>query len=332
MLRTIFAFLLLISTDQAEAVPAQARGQQQQGDAEKQKAVPQAPVPSVQSDVEQSKAGSAGERTDNQTQITIDDTRSNAPAWVSAVLSFFLLVAILFQAWTYSEQLKAMRKSVKISQRQAFTLKRQAVAMRDQLQALRQQVRSADFQTQISRSQLRTTEDQLNVMRESLRKAELAISLNEKAVKAAQQSADAAQQTLIHSQRAYVTIPRGNIQKREDGSQVFQLELANSGNTPANNVHMFTIAGYEGHPSPVDADVGKQPIYIGLIAPGCSMIRNSRVVGLVAVPEDALRCFGVVRYNDVFGHTRETKFCVVQDRSEAPSFGPCPVRDHNRAD
>lgn len=165
MSRTILVLLLLIGIYQTEAVVAQTQRNQQQGDAKQQLAVSQASsIPSVQPDVEQPKAGDASDRADNKTQITIDDTRSNAPTWVSVVVSGLLLLVIAFQAWIYKEQLKEMRKLSKLSNRQAFTLKRQVRAMFDQLEAMQAQVRTSERQADLMRDTLTATQRQVEIM------------------------------------------------------------------------------------------------------------------------------------------------------------------------
>lgn len=93
--KTPLMLFLVVILYQGCAVVGEAKGQQQQGATEKQISGAQTATPSVLPDIEQSKAGEAGERADNKQQITITDTRSNALEWAAIVLNiFFWLLGI----------------------------------------------------------------------------------------------------------------------------------------------------------------------------------------------------------------------------------------------
>lgn len=240
-------------------------------------------------------------------------------------LSALVLVLIAIQSYIYTKQWEAMRGQLE-------ELREQRESFKEQLSVMRNQARAAEEQARVLRSLVHSTDDQLAVMRHSSYQTQTMIEHNAKAVKAAQKQADTAEQAMIHAQRAYVTIPRGNVTTLEDGSQIFNLELTNDGNTPANHVFIFELAGYIEHTSPGEAvPPNRFPAYIGLIAPGCQITRNSKKIKPVSNPDWPLRCIGVIGYTDAFGRSRETKFCVEQDRVEPSRFGPCTLREHNHA-
>lgn len=127
-----------------------------------------------------------------------------------------------------------------------------------------------------------------------------------------------------YAQRAYVCIPAGNMKPFEELSTrnqffAFDLMIANTGNSPANNVRVVIFSDVaESIPDPSLLVLGKPSHRVGVIAPkshtkqwvkapNLSSEQNQRWVS----SEIEVYCAGLVTYES-FGKTRTTKFCFLR--------------------
>lgn len=217
--------------------------------------------------------------------------------WVLVLLNFLLLVVIATQAAIYGKQLRVMRKQEGVLEKQSDTLEKQVQAMEAQLAAIKAQA---------------------IIMADSLEETRNIVRHNERSVRAAEQAVEVAQQNMIYAQRAYVSVTNGEVNWAR-----FLLRIENSGNTPANNVEILALA--EIRPSPLQTPDSQEPssdrfTYIGLISPGGHFEKEVRLTSevndqqrpLIGRGDLKLWCSGLIRYLDVFGQTRHTKFCFYQ--------------------
>lgn len=234
---------------------------------------------------------------------TLDRERHDAPSgWAKfelapVLLNFLLLVVIAIQAVIYGKQLRVMREQEGVLEKQSETLEKQVQAMEAQLMAIREQAL---------------------IMADSLEETRNIVGHNERSVRAAEQAVEVAQQNMIYAQRAYVSITSGDVNWAR-----FLLRIENSGNTPANNVEILALADVR--PAPLPTPGFQEPssdrfIYLGLIAPSSYFEREVRLTTEISDEERPLIgrgdlklwCSGLIRYLDVFGQTRHTKFCFYQ--------------------
>lgn len=179
-----------------------------------------------------------------------------------------------------------------------------------------------------------TYKRQADSMTASLIETRSIVNQNERSLKATERSLEIAQQNLIYGQRAYVTITNAEVEHTETGI-IFCLKMENSGNTPAKNVRWLLWAQTRKRPpAPVDTRLDSWwPI--GLIGP------RSHITSRVPIKETTEKleegetryCWGLIRYEDVFGVTQDTAFCFNQ--VEGPTgmpWGACgPCENGNSA-
>ncbi len=180
---TIICCVAAVAVCQPRAVVGEAKGNNQQGQAQNQVTVAQTPTPPVQAVVEQPKTADTGQRANDKTQITIDDARSNAPQWAAIILNFLLLLVVGYQAYTYKQQLQIMREERGVISEQAGTLKEQAEAMKGQLDAM---------------------QDSLTETRKLVEHNERVVKASETQASAAQAMVENAKQTFSIGERAYL--------------------------------------------------------------------------------------------------------------------------------
>jgi hypothetical protein len=155
---------------------------------------------------------------------------------------------------------------------------------------------------------------QLDAMEKTLAETARIASNNERAVNVAERRVVVAQENAIYAQRAYLSVTNGEIK----GSG-FLLRIENSGNSPANDVQMKPIAQMRSGalPVPDPGTTGGSYVYLGLIAPSghfdAEVVSDVELSG--AEQDELIKrdmewwCAGIIRYQDVFGKTRHTKFC-----------------------
>jgi hypothetical protein len=169
---------------------------------------------------------------------------------------------------------------------------------------------------------------QWEAMQDSLAETRKMVEQNERAVEAAERSLEIAQENTVYAQRAYVSISKGSVWVTEEGG-LFKMEIKNFGNTPANDVQIFSVAEVKEEPPVLDMSSAKWT-QVGLLAPQWYIERfvptaseiTTEQRRLIANGSLKLFCSGVIQYQDFFGQTRHTKFCFYQ-RFGSIRFGPC---------
>jgi hypothetical protein len=255
--------------------------------------------------VESGKTGESGNSSQN------DQGKANRWSDPLVFLNLALFVAVLIQAAIYWKQLREMRNSLAVLTRQADAQEMQTGAMQGQLAAI---------------------EKQAGIMSDGLTETRKLVSQNERAVKAAEDSVKVVEQNAIDAQRAYVTVPSGEVilLGEDQGAALFSLNLVNSGNTPANEVRMFALAAVRTEEPPAIDFREAVWVAVGVIAPKEKAIRlvaNKRDITkleskLMQERKMNLYVWGAIEYRDVFKQLRQTKFCYVQ-RFGSAKIGPC---------
>jgi hypothetical protein len=191
--------------------------------------------------------------------------------------------------------------------------------------------------------QLDIMQTQANAMQESLTETRNMVSQSEKALEvskiqaqmaqraagAAEQSIEIAQENTIIAHRAYLAIQSGTAGLAEEGG-IFNLSVRNFGNTPANNVVIYAkaevrgelpphefprAASTSGGTVPPQTTISKKVVTAGKISP--------EEIALLNKGELTLYAWGVIAYQDIFGKSRQTKFCI--RKIAGSQFAPCPV-------
>ncbi len=127
-----------------------------------------------------------------------------------------------------------------------------------------------------------------------------------------------------YANRAYVCLPAGNMKiftEIETGNDwlAFEFRLENTGNTPANNVHVCGSTGIaENVPDPSLTVGNKHERDVGLIAPKAHVLQWFKEPVLTSEEnrrwvqgELKIYCSGVITYYS-FGKVRTTKFCFLK--------------------
>lgn len=136
--------------------------------------------------------------------------------------------------------------------------------------------------------------------------------------------------SLVYSQRAYVTVPKGNINFIAD-QRYFTLQVANSGNSPANNVLIGSKIEFRSSaPDVTDFNEFANCSRIGLIGSADDIGHGSDPIIPTAAQKPQIEagtlrlyCWGLIGYQDIFGKNRTTKFSLAQDKWRPSRFGPC---------
>lgn len=141
-------------------------------------------------------------------------------------------------------------------------------------------------------------------------------------------SIEIAQDSMVYAQRAYITITKGEIVGTPN-DPLFQLKIENSGNTPAYDIQVARMVEVKDSAPAIEANWTTWS--------KCGLIAPKGFVHLLVPTTDAmteeqgrlleagnlqLYCWGEVRYRDIFGKTRFTKFCF-SGRPVVGHFGPC---------
>jgi hypothetical protein len=151
----------------------------------------------------------------------------------------------------------------------------------------------------------------------------------QRAADAAVVNTEIAQKSMVYAQRAYVSIESISILTGTIAREGFFFYVKNFGATPANDVQIFVAVEVSEKPSTQDIDSVKW-IQIGLLAPQGRVSQTIHIADPMT-PEQRIAlqqgkskfyCSGVIRYKDIFGEARQTKFCFRQIPRSA-DVGPC---------
>jgi len=164
--------------------------------------------------------------------------------------------------------------------------------------------------------------------------AEIAVRVSERNAKAAERGIELAQENTICVQRASVVLRGGSVQLDQGEQAGFGLIFVNAGNTPANEVEVSSKAEVRARtdiPVPnIDCCVWLGGSTLGPRETLSNYAETAEPVSYeqIALMDDVgtlgLFAWGVVRYKDLFGKTRYTRFCVAWSPG-TPNFGPCMV-------
>jgi hypothetical protein len=140
----MISFLLILSlVGQTSGVVTAIEGHHEQRNSVNQVSASQSPIPSIQSVSEQPKASNTGSDTSNPQQITIVDMRSRALEWGALIFNFLLLLVVGYQAYTYKQQLGAMREGLRQNEWAFRATQRHASATLSQMQVQAEAARDA---------------------------------------------------------------------------------------------------------------------------------------------------------------------------------------------
>lgn len=134
--------------------------------------------------------------------------------------------------------------------------------------------------------------------------------------------ADISSKQMINGERAWITVD--NLESKEVKEQVPRdvfITIVNSGNSPALNTRIFSAWGvYESEPIPMpDIDQSSEPTVSHTVMgarsakqqTGPSFNLSDEQVRLVKQQTHYLYVWGIIKYEDIFGQGRTTKFCEV---------------------
>ncbi|MCP1844036.1 hypothetical protein J2R78_007003 [Bradyrhizobium sp. USDA 4538] len=191
---------------------------------------------------------------------------------------------------------------------------------------------------------------QLGYMREGMKDATLAASAAKESADAAKLQAAVASGTLQTMQdtaerqlRAYVGVDNASIKQVETGSPEVAVYIKNFGQTPAHDVKMWIHMWIERHPLRVKLPEPPPdlPTSTAVLYPGSEVIFYANKIPPVPAPaipalgtaEGTVYVYGAIRYRDVFGRHRTTKYRLMHGGRE-PSRNGLMKRDHdgNEAD
>jgi|GEM_PF-3996892 len=241
-------------------------------------------------------------------------------------LSLLVLMAIIVQVIVYRRQWEVMQEQRRVMGKQLQT-------MRDSLAqnktAMEKSWLFANAQGLATREQLLDMKEQTWAMRGQLEAIKTQNATLEKSIEIGEMSS-------IYAQRAYVT---ASVEKIEEFQ--FHLRIENSGNTPANDVHVAFSFGMRDKPPyevgedgliAYDADWAHKQ-RLGLIAPGGHQPvitpkqsdpfkAQSKLWDKWKLSQVRYYVWGRIFYEDIFNKKRHTDFCFFQGQG-FPSGYPC---------
>jgi hypothetical protein len=273
---------------------------------------------------QQDNASPHREQTDNQ--------ENYAAKWFEPItlLTVFLVIGVTITAYIYWRQLKEMQKTVLVVERQGTTMQGQLEVMRDTLAETQRIV------TQNERA-VKASETQAKAAQESLASTQLA--MKEQAA-LMQKSIETAEKSSIYANRAYITASIKEIEERF----CFHLTIENTGNTPANDVHVNYAFGLRERP-PIEETEAGQFVWdmgytvgkrLGVISPKNSLPvitpksaqLNSEQSQRWRLSQIKFYCWGRIDYQNIFNENRVTWFCFYQSQGHPKGY---PYKHGNEA-
>lgn len=251
-------------------------------------------------------------------------------------LSVLIAGLVAVQAYIYRKQWDAMERSLERTDQVIEKMQGQLKAVEDQAEIMLSQKKALWNQADAMVAQAR-------LLAESVVESRKLLAQNERAVKAAEKNVETVEKTAIYANRAYVTASHGLY--RGTAGLMMHLRIENSGNTPANDVHVsYNCELRESPPhkytegEPVVYDIGftKQE-RVGLIPPKGSHLVPTAQDKVITAPEREkwrageirFYCWGTIIYEDIFNERRRTEFCFSTWGQAIRSY-PCEYG--NRAD
>jgi hypothetical protein len=257
-------------------------------------------------------------------------------------LSLLVLVAIAVQAYIYRKQWEAMGE-------QRDAMKEQAGLMRDSLAETRKMaeqnervVSAVEIQAKAAEWNLALSKQNALYSRidaeESLTETRKLVIQNERTAQAMERAIDESKISREIENRAFVGVENVclNLALKGEGQKAVEAIFVNVGKTPALNATavMNVIVGEVNDPAHQTKDTFSYKPSSGVLLPNTKMAITRHVYHDVC--EEAVNnhlenliVWGVVRYEDVFRNSRETRFCFFNTHKSVVGFTVCTIPSHN---
>jgi len=260
-----------------------------------------------------------------------------AKDWISflmgSLLNALIFMAIVFQAFIYSKQWDTMESGLDRTDKMIDKMQLQLEAINNQEAHLLTQAEAATKAAEMAMGQLVAMQSSERAQHDAVGETRKLVAQNERAVEAAERNVETVEKTAVYANRAYMAATIERVQERQ-----FHLRIANSGNTPANNVRV--AYAYELlDKAPIEKTAEGQILYsggyehfkaLGLIAPkSASVFETPRGADLGLATPDHLGwkagkfkvyVWGTILYEDMFNQSRVTWFCFTSSYLEPNGY------------